>query len=112
MPGEESVDVGYSYVKKKNLTNSVGIFDFKNSKRTYHNVYEMIQEIPGTRAKVYNFFGPIEPAYVVNGIMVSSLDDILPSTVESIVFLKDASAAIYGTRGFGGVILIKTKVGN
>jgi TonB-dependent SusC/RagA subfamily outer membrane receptor len=112
LPGEESVDVGYSYVKKKNLTNAVGVFDFKNSKRIYHNVYEMIQEIPGIDAKVFNMFGPVGPAYVVNGMMVSSLDDILPSTVESIVFLKDAAAAIYGSRGFGGVILIKTMVGN
>ena len=108
--GEEGVDVGYNYVKRKNLTNAVGIFDFKNSKRTYSNVYEMIQEIPGIRAKVYNLFGPVGPSYVVNGMMVSNLDDILPSTVESIVFLKDGSAAIYGSRGFGGVILIKTKI--
>ena len=70
----------------------------------------MIQEIPGIRAKVYNLFGPVGPSYVVNGMMVSNLDDILPSTVESIVFLKDGSAAIYGSRGFGGVILIKTKI--
>ncbi len=110
LPGEEGVDVGYNYVKKKNLTNAVGTFDFKNSKRTYRNIYEMIQEIPGINAKVYNMNGPVGPMYVVNGVAVSNIDYILPSTVESIVFLKDSAAAIYGSRAFGGVILIKTKI--
>jgi TonB-dependent SusC/RagA subfamily outer membrane receptor len=108
--GEEGVDVGYSHVKKKNLTNDVGVFDFKNSKKTYSNIHEMIQEIPGIRSRVSNMSGPVSPMYVVNGVPVNSVDDILPSTVESIVFLKDSSAAIYGSRGFGGVILIKTKI--
>lgn len=112
LEGEEGVDVGYNYVKKKNLTNSVGVFDFKNSKRTYSNVYEMIREIPGIDAKVFNMFGPVGPTYVVNGMMVSSLDNILPSQVESIVFLRDASAAIYGSRAFGGVIVIRTRIGD
>ena len=112
LPGEEAVDVGYNYIKKKDLTNSVGIFDAKNSKKTYNSVYEMIKEIPGINAKVFNLFGPVGPVYILNGMEVNSLDGILPSTVESIVFLRDASAAIYGTRAFGGVILIKTKIGN
>lgn len=109
-PGEEGVNVGYSYVKKKNLTGNMAVIDFKNSKKTYSNIHEMIQEIPGIRTKVFNLFGPVGPSYVVNGIMVSSIDYIQPSEVESIVFLKDSSAAIYGSRAFGGVILIKTKV--
>jgi TonB-dependent starch-binding outer membrane protein SusC len=70
----------------------------------------MIEEIPGINTRVYNMYGPVGPTYVVNGVAVSYIDDILPSTVESIVYLKDASAAIYGSRGFGGVILIKTKI--
>jgi len=109
-PGEEGVNVGYRYIKKKDLTNNVAVLDFKNSKKTYSNIHDMIQEIPGIRTKVYNLFGPVGPSYVINGIMVSCIDYILPSTVESIVFLKDSAAAIYGSRAFGGVILIKTKI--
>jgi TonB-dependent starch-binding outer membrane protein SusC len=108
--GEETVDVGYSYVKKKDLTNAVGVFEFKDPKRTYSSVYEMIQEIPGINMKVYNMYGPVGPLYVINGVAGGDISAIEPSDVESIVFLKDAAAAIYGSRAFGGVVLIKTRV--
>jgi TonB-dependent SusC/RagA subfamily outer membrane receptor len=41
---------------------------------------------------------------------MNSLPNIHPSSVESIEVLKGTAAAIYGTRGYGGVIVIKTKV--
>jgi TonB-dependent starch-binding outer membrane protein SusC len=107
--GEETVDVGYSYVKKKNLTNAVGVFEFKDPKRTYSSVYEMIQEIPGINMKVFNMYGPVGPLYVVNGVAGADISSVQPSDVESIVLLKDAAAAIYGSRAFGGVVLIKTR---
>jgi hypothetical protein len=87
---EEVADIGYTYVKKKNLTNAVGISDSKNSVRTYRHVYEIIREIPAMDAKVFNMLGPVGTAYVVNGMMVNNLDNFLPSQVESIVFLRDA----------------------
>lgn len=41
-----------------------------------------------------------------------SLNDVIPSEVESVSVLKDAaSAAIYGSRAANGVILITTKKG-
>lgn len=54
-----------------------------------------------------------EPLYVIDGITVPREDfDMLdPSMVESISFLKDASAAIYGAAGAKGVVLITTKTG-
>jgi len=68
-----------------------------------------------------------QPLYVVDGIPMlsennsnlftggysfNSLADIDPSDIESIEVLKDASAAaIYGSRGANGVILITTKRG-
>jgi TonB-dependent SusC/RagA subfamily outer membrane receptor len=39
-------------------------------------------------------------------VAVSSIDNISPREVKSISVLKGASAAIYGTRGANGVILI------
>lgn len=107
--GEETVDVGYSYVKRKSLTNAVGVFEFKDPKRSYSSVYEMIQEIPGINAKVFNIYGPVGPLIVVNGVAGGDIGSIQPSDVESIVLLRDAGAAIYGSRAFGGVVLIKTK---
>ena len=35
-----------------------------------------------------------------------------PSEIESITVLKDAAAAVYGARGAGGVVLVKTKRGS
>lgn len=53
------------------------------------------------------------PLYVVDGFPLSSgLDNINPADIESIEVLKDAaSAAIYGSRGSNGVVLITTKAG-
>ncbi|OFX17107.1 MAG: hypothetical protein A2033_13615 [Bacteroidetes bacterium GWA2_31_9] len=67
-----------------------------------------------------------EPLYVIDGIPVttgdlspgslgsktSALADLNPADIESIEILKDAaSAAIYGSRGSNGVVLISTKKG-
>jgi TonB-dependent SusC/RagA subfamily outer membrane receptor len=114
----EYINVGYNSVKRKNLTNSVGTFEFKNKNKTYSTIYDMLREIPGIIMRgnsVYlpgnsNLFGPVGPMIVVNGIPNSDISSIQPSTVESISILRDASAAIYGSMGFGGVILIKTKI--
>lgn len=51
-----------------------------------------------------------DPLIVVDGIPGGSLNAIAPEDIESIDVLKDASAAaIYGTRGNGGVIIVTTK---
>ena len=53
-----------------------------------------------------------EPLVVVDGIVGASLDNLDPNDIESIDVLKDASAAaIYGTRGSAGVLLVTTKRG-
>ena len=52
------------------------------------------------------------PLYIVDGVPVSSIDNISPDEIASMDVLKDGSAAaIYGTRGTNGVILITTKRG-
>lgn len=53
-----------------------------------------------------------DPLIVIDGFPGSSLDNVNMNDVESIEVLKDASsAAIYGSRGSGGVIIITTKKG-
>lgn len=53
------------------------------------------------------------PLYIVDGVPVSSIDNIAPDEIASMDVLKDGSAAaIYGTRGTNGVILITTKRGD
>lgn len=53
-----------------------------------------------------------QPLIVVDGVIGATLDNVDPADIESIDVLKDASAAaIYGTRGASGVILVTTKTG-
>ncbi|MDR0763318.1 MAG: SusC/RagA family TonB-linked outer membrane protein, partial [Bacteroidales bacterium] len=53
------------------------------------------------------------PLYIVDGIPVNNIDNIAPDDISSMDVLKDGSAAaIYGTRGTNGVIIITTKRGS
>lgn len=53
-----------------------------------------------------------EPLVVIDGVIGGSLATVDPNDIASIDVLKDGSAAaIYGTRGSSGVILITTKSG-
>ncbi|MEM7105787.1 MAG: TonB-dependent receptor [Bacteroidota bacterium] len=53
------------------------------------------------------------PLYLVNGVQVPSLEYLNSDDIESISILKDAaSAAIYGSRGGNGVVLVQTKTGS
>ena len=53
-----------------------------------------------------------DPLYVVDGVWFDAVDFLSPADIESISVLKDAaSAAIYGTNGANGVVLITTKTG-
>lgn len=52
------------------------------------------------------------PLYIVDGFPINSISDLSPSDIASIDVLKDASsAAIYGSRGANGVVIITTKSG-
>ncbi|WP_167606166.1 SusC/RagA family TonB-linked outer membrane protein [Maribellus sediminis] len=60
---------------------------------------------------ITTIMGSVQPLVLVDGIE-GSLTTVAPENIESIDVLKDASAAaIYGTRGANGVILITTKSG-
>ena len=52
------------------------------------------------------------PLYIIDGVPTGPENQVNPNDIESITILKDASsAAIYGTRGANGVIIITTKHG-
>ncbi len=54
----------------------------------------------------------VSPLVVVDGIIGASLDNVDPNDIETMTILKDGSAAaIYGSRGSSGVILVTTKTG-
>ncbi len=120
--GEEPVNVGYDYKKDKDLTTPVNRINGTDDKyRTYNSVYDMItREVSGVRVNgtsiviqnTSNFFGDVPALLVVDGVPVNDFIDIPPVTVESISVLKGSSAAIYGTRGYGGVVVVTTKKEN
>src|ERR1035437_9396466 len=57
--------------------------------------------------------GETQPLYVVDGVPVgNNIDYLSPSDIESIDVLKDATAAIYGSRAANGVVLVTTKQGS
>ncbi len=68
----------------------------------------------GTRVRIRGI-GTIansNPLYIVDGVYVGNIDYLAPSDIESIDVLKDAaSAAIYGSRGANGVVLVTTRKG-
>ena len=53
-----------------------------------------------------------DPLIIIDGIEYESVNDlrlINPSDIESMNFLKDAAASIYGSKAAGGVVIISTK---
>lgn len=56
--------------------------------------------------------GGNDPLYIVDGVPMTSIDDINSNDIASLEVLKDASSqSIYGARAANGVILITTKRG-
>lgn len=112
----EVVDVGYRNAKKNSLTSPVGEINGTKSKyASYNNIYDMIRgEVPGVAVNGTSIMirstttvnGNTEPMFVVDGVPVNTIDNIQPIDVRSISILKGSSAAVYGSRGSNGVIII------
>ncbi|MBE0678816.1 MAG: TonB-dependent receptor plug domain-containing protein [Bacteroidales bacterium] len=119
--GDMDIDIGYGTAKRKNLTTDVGYIDAQDySNASYTNIYDMIRgRVPGVNVTgnkitirgISSINSGTDPLFVVDGIVVNAIDNINPRDVKSITVLKGSDAAIYGTRGANGVILI-TLVGS
>jgi TonB-dependent SusC/RagA subfamily outer membrane receptor len=120
MDAESYINTGYDAVKKKDKLDHMSSIDLTKKKRTYVTLNEMVEQLSGVRIsngqvivlESRNMQGFVPALIVVDGSYfenLSSVSYVKPSSVESITVLKGASAAIYGTRAFGGVLLIKTK---
>jgi TonB-dependent SusC/RagA subfamily outer membrane receptor len=118
-PDNEKINIGYGYVSKKDLTTTVGKIEGQNKKYVnYQNIYQMLQEDPsvqidGTKITIRGASSVTftDPLLIVDGMVVSSIDNIRPNMVKSIEILKGSGASIYGSRGANGVVLI-TLIGN
>jgi TonB-dependent SusC/RagA subfamily outer membrane receptor len=119
--GDEDVNIGYGTIKKKHISSQATTLEKPVGKKDpYSNIYEMIQEeAAGVRVNGTDIIIPgagfyqeaVPPLLVVDGTTVNTLSGIPPSAVESITVLKSASATIYGTRGYGGAVVLTTKGG-
>ena len=115
----EVVDIGYQMAGRESLTTSVGSVDMERvSKFHYSNIYDMIRgEVPGVVVSgnsirirgISSMNLSTEPLFVLDGIIISSVDHLNPNDIESINVLKGSSASIYGSRGANGVIVIRSK---
>lgn len=129
--GDEVVVVGYSGVKRRELTasvTSVGARDLKDNPTNsaaealagkLAGVQVNVSEgAPGSDVDIYirgrnSITQTAAPLYVVDGIQLDNALSVLsPQDIENVTVLKDAaSTAIYGARGANGVVIITTKGG-
>ncbi len=126
----EVVVIGYGTVERKELTSSVAKIDAKNFNRgNVNNPAQLLQgKVAGLsivrpggnpnedfsiRLRGLSTFGAnSQPLIVIDGVIGGALNALDPNDIKSIEVLKDASAAaIYGTRGSSGVIIVTTKRG-
>lgn len=125
---DEVVVVGYGTQKKVNLIGSVTtIVSEEINLAPVSNVSNALAgRIPGVtiqensgepgaaasiRIRGSSTLGDNSPLVVIDGIPGRDLNSVNANNIESINVLKDASAAIYGSRAANGVILVTTKSG-
>ncbi len=126
---EETVVVGYAPMRKSDFTGSISSLksdELQKSAATLGS--SLVGRVAGVEVRqangapgagvnirvrgVNSLSASTAPLYVVDGYPVADDDFINPNDIESIEILKDAaSAAIYGSRGASGVVLITTKRG-
>jgi len=130
---EEVVVIGYGTIQKRHLTGSVGsvrmdetidsrpVVDFGQAMYGRIAGVQVLNSSgrPGESSRIQirainSISAGSTPLIVVDGVILPDYDlnSINSSDIESIEILKDAaSAAIYGSRGANGVILVTTKSG-
>jgi TonB-linked SusC/RagA family outer membrane protein len=130
---DEVVVVGYGTMKKESLTGAVAVVNEKafKEKGGLSSPLQALQgqvpgvmitrgsSAPGDESWSMNLRGSVsvnstEPLIIVDGVAYESVNEMRllnSNDIESINFLKDGAAAIYGSRAAGGVVLITTKKG-
>ncbi|WP_448634963.1 carboxypeptidase-like regulatory domain-containing protein [Pedobacter panaciterrae] len=126
---DEVVAIGYQKIRKSDVTGAISSVKASELNLTSATVGQALvgkvagvqvsqtsgAPYSGTKIRVRGI-GSInassDPLYVIDGYPAGNNVSINPEDIESIDILKDAaSAAIYGSRASGGVVLITTKRG-
>ncbi|WP_255493169.1 TonB-dependent receptor [Flavobacterium sp. SOK18b] len=128
---KEVVIVGYGSVKKTDLTGAVNtLSSAKITERNVTNPLEAIQggiagvQVTSNSGRLGDGFNVVirgsnsinkdgsKPLFVIDGVPTDNMDFLNPQDIARMDVLKDASsAAIYGSRGASGVIIVTTKGG-
>lgn len=130
---EEVVVVGYGTQKKSSLTGAVTVVGEKmfKEKGGLSSPLQALQgqvpgvmitrgsSAPGDESWGLSLRGSVsvnstEPLIIIDGVAAGGVNELRllnSNDIESINFLKDGAAAIYGSRAAGGVVLITTKKG-
>jgi TonB-dependent SusC/RagA subfamily outer membrane receptor len=119
------VDRGYDQVLEKDATKKTGTVKPNENAPSNRTLADMIRSLPGVTVTGSDdnpriivggmgSFSNNEPLFVINGSAVGLnfaqiAASINPNEITSVSVLKGSDAAIYGTRGANGVILIRTK---
>ncbi len=111
--------VGYGYISKEDLTYAVSHLEQENNDYcNYTNIFDLIRaKFSGVTisngeiiiAGSGSFNGQVQALLILNGIEVSSINWIQPCEIKTIDILKGSNAAVYGTRGGNGVVMITTR---
>lgn len=124
---DEVVVIGYGTVRKEDVTGAVSVVGSESIEQirpvkaeealqgTVSGVNVTPQSgAPGAgldiRIRGVSTNGDPSPVVIIDGY-VGDLNTINPDDIETMTVLKDAQAAIYGTVGANGIILITTKSG-
>ncbi|GBU08142.1 SusC/RagA family TonB-linked outer membrane protein [Bacteroidales bacterium] len=122
---DEVVVIGYGTQKKVNLTGAVQAINGETLKgRPVSDITKSLQgQVAGMtftaggygfepgKGMSFQIRGQSDAYVLVDGVP-GSLDQLNPNDIENISILKDAAAAaIYGSRGSSGVVLVTTKSG-
>jgi TonB-dependent starch-binding outer membrane protein SusC len=125
----EVVVVGYTSVKKSNVTGAVSTVSMADiEKRRVPTVSQALQgQVAGVqvtqstgapgddiniRIRGEGTIGNNNPLFIVDGVPSRDINFLNPSDIKSMTVLKDASAAaVYGSRASAGVVVITTLQG-
>jgi TonB-linked SusC/RagA family outer membrane protein len=126
---EEIIVVGYGTQKKSLVTGAIAKVNSESIEQARVTRVEsalqgrtsgvLVQQTSGAPGAEQNVIirgagsdNNVRPLYVIDGMRTDGIDWLDPEDIESMEVLKDAaSAAIYGTEGANGVIIITTKTG-
>ena len=117
---EANIDVaiGYGYISEKDRTTAVSRLPKGKDYCRYTNMLDLLSEnftslsVSGGCVTIRGnetFNGPQCALLIVDGQEVQSLDFVTPCDVKDVSVIKDGGAAVYGSRGGNGVVIITLK---